>query len=63
LARTLPVWAGRIRSGGRIVIISAGGEDSISFPWTRVTAVSDRVHRSLTREFRVYERAPGPTTP
>ncbi|MFZ1023994.1 MAG: RsmD family RNA methyltransferase [Thermoplasmata archaeon] len=63
LARTLPVWASHIRPNGRIVIIAAGGEESIPLPWTRVMTVSDRVHRSLTREFRVYEKTPAPTTP
>jgi tRNA (guanine10-N2)-dimethyltransferase len=63
LARVLPVWADHIRPRGRIVIISAGGADPISLPWTRVRSLSDRVHRSLTREFRVYERASALTTP
>jgi putative methyltransferase (TIGR01177 family) len=63
LARAMPVWASRVRPGGRIVLISSGGADAIPSPWTRVMAVSDRVHRSLTREFRVYERLPAPRTP
>jgi hypothetical protein len=33
-----------------------GGPDPLPAPWTRVVSIPDRVHRSLTREFRVYER-------
>jgi tRNA (guanine10-N2)-dimethyltransferase len=56
-ARVLPRWAERIRPGGRMVLIVPGGEDPVGAPWRRVLSVSVRVHRSLTREFRVYERS------
>jgi putative methyltransferase (TIGR01177 family) len=61
LARVLPPWSRLLRPGGRIVLITSGGNDSIPDPWQRVVSISDRVHRSLTRQFRVYERADGPT--
>ncbi len=63
LARTLPVWAEHIHPGGRIVLVTAGGPDPISDPWSRVMSIPDRVHRSLTREFRVYERRGTATRP
>jgi tRNA (guanine10-N2)-dimethyltransferase len=55
--RVIPRWAERVRPGGRVVLVVAGGEDPLSAPWQRVVSVPVRVHRSLTREFRVYERA------
>ncbi|MCI4349314.1 MAG: RsmD family RNA methyltransferase [Thermoplasmata archaeon] len=55
--RVLPIWADRVRVGGRVVAVLPGGPDPLSDPWRRVVSVPDRVHRSLTREFRVYERA------
>lgn len=57
LQRTLPRWGERIRPGGRMVVVLPGGPDPVGPPWVRVASVPDRVHRSLTREFRVYERA------
>ncbi|MCI4331755.1 MAG: hypothetical protein L3K19_07930 [Thermoplasmata archaeon] len=56
VARTLPAWAERVRPGGRIVVVQPGGPDPLPPPWIRVGSIPDRVHRSLTREFRVYER-------
>jgi tRNA (guanine10-N2)-dimethyltransferase len=55
--RVLPRWADRVRPGGRVVLVLPGGEDPVASPWSRVLSVSLRVHRSLTREFRVYERS------
>jgi SAM-dependent methyltransferase len=60
IKRVLPSWAERVRDGGRVVIVMPGGPDPLSAPWRRVVCVSDRVHRSLTREFRVYERSGSP---
>jgi hypothetical protein len=54
--RVIPRWADRVRGGGRVVLVSPGGEDAVDPPWRRVLAVPVRAHRSLTREFRVYER-------
>ncbi|MCI4329636.1 MAG: hypothetical protein L3J80_02050 [Thermoplasmata archaeon] len=49
-------WAEFVQPGGRLVVISPGGPDPVDAPWRRIASVPDRVHRSLTREFRVYER-------
>ena len=57
LHRTLPAWAEGVRPGGRIVLVVPGGEDPLPPPWQRRVCVPHRVHRSLTREFRVYRRA------
>lgn len=54
--RVLGHWAPKVRPGGRIVVVLPGGPDPLEAPWRRLGAVSDRVHRSLTREFRVYAR-------
>jgi len=56
--RVIPRWAGRVRAGGRVVLVLPGGDDPLDPPWRRVLSVPLRVHRSLTREFRVYERPP-----
>lgn len=58
MARVLPRWARRVREGGRVVVIVPGGPDPLPPPWRRIHSIPVRVHRSLTREFRVYERAP-----
>ncbi len=57
LARVLPRWAHLVRPGGRVVVVVPGGPDPLPPPWVRTVSVPDRVHRSLTREFRVYERS------
>ncbi len=57
LERVLPPWAARVRPGGRVVLVTAGGPDPLPSPWRRTVSVAVRQHRSLTREFRVYERA------
>lgn len=57
VARTLPRWAELVRPGGRVVVVVPGGPDPLPPPWIRETSVIDRVHRSLSREFRVYRRA------
>ena len=56
LRRVLPRWADGVRPGGRVVLVVPGGPDPLPPPWRRTVSVPDRVHRSLTREFRVYER-------
>jgi tRNA (guanine10-N2)-dimethyltransferase len=56
-ARVLTQWADRVTEGGRVVVVGPGGPDPLAAPWVRGSAVALRVHRSLTREFRVYERA------
>jgi predicted RNA methylase len=51
-------WARQVRRDGRLVVVVPGGPDPVGLPWTRVASIPDRVHRSLTREFRVYAQAP-----
>jgi tRNA (guanine10-N2)-dimethyltransferase len=58
LARTMPAWGDAVGPEGRIVLVVAGGPDPLPRPWRRELCVVDRVHRSLTREFRVYRRSP-----
>jgi len=57
VGRVLPRWAERVRPSGRVVVVLPGGPDPLPAPWVRTVSVADRVHRSLTREFRVYRRA------
>lgn len=54
--RVLPRWADLVRPGGVVVTVVPGGEDALGPEWVRSVGVADRVHRSLTREFRVYQR-------
>jgi predicted RNA methylase len=56
VARVLPRWAERVRDGGRLVVVAPEGSPALPAPWVVRGAVPVRVHRSLTREFRVYER-------
>jgi predicted RNA methylase len=56
--RAIPLWSEHVRAGGRLVVVAPGGADPVGSPWRRTLSVPVRVHRSLTREFRVYERAP-----
>jgi SAM-dependent methyltransferase len=58
--RVLPRYAERLAPGGRMVVVLPGGPDPVGPPMVRRASVPDRVHRSLTREFRLYERE-GPT--
>ncbi|MCI4361426.1 MAG: hypothetical protein L3J91_06940, partial [Thermoplasmata archaeon] len=60
VARVLPRWAKLVRPGGCVTMVCPGGPDPLPEPWVRVLSVPDRVHRSLTRDFRVYRRAGGP---
>jgi tRNA (guanine10-N2)-dimethyltransferase len=57
LERVLPVWGRRIRSGGRLVLIGPPTAPDPGVPWRCRERLRDRVHRSLVREFRVYQRA------
>ncbi|MGI0156359.1 MAG: TRM11 family SAM-dependent methyltransferase [Thermoplasmata archaeon] len=54
--RVLPRWAARVRPGGRLVVVVPGPTLDPGPGWRPVAAASIRVHRSLTREFRAYER-------
>jgi tRNA (guanine10-N2)-dimethyltransferase len=55
--RVVPRWARRLTPRGRVVLIVPSGAPDLSPPWRRQLSVPVRVHRSLTREFRVYGRA------
>lgn len=57
LGRVLPRWAARVRPSGYLVVVVPGGPDPVARPWRRALSVPVRVHRSLTREFRVYRQA------
>ncbi|HTT34606.1 MAG TPA: methyltransferase domain-containing protein [Thermoplasmata archaeon] len=57
LSRALVRWAARVRPVGRIVVVVPGGDDPLPPPWRRSLSIPDRVHRSLTREFRLFRRA------
>ncbi len=60
-ARVLSAWAPTLRPDGRIVaVVPAGSADPLGTPWVRAIAIPHRVHRSLTREFRVYQRRQAP---
>jgi hypothetical protein len=54
--RVLPRWADQLRRSAYAVVVLPGGPDPLPDPWRRILAVPVRVHRSLTREFRVYRR-------
>jgi len=56
--RVLPRWGERVRAGGRLVVVTPSGAPPLPAPWEIRIAVPVRVHRSLTREFRAYERRP-----
>ncbi len=56
VARCLPEWTRFVRRGGLAVVIVPGGPPSLVEGWVERDRIPDRVHRSLTREFRVYER-------
>ena len=56
LGRVVPRWADRIEPGGRVVLVVPTGTPPLDAPWHESLSVGVRVHRSLTREFRVYER-------
>lgn len=56
LARCLPAWVPLVRPGGRLVVV-APQEVPLDLPGTSpIDRIPDRVHGSLTREFRVFER-------
>ncbi len=59
IARTVPRWGERLSAGGRVVLVVPSGAEALASPFELRLAVAVRVHRSLTREFRVYERAGG----
>ena len=50
-------WSERLVPGGRILLITPAGPGAPVIRGTLRFRVPVRVHRSLTREFRLYERA------
>jgi tRNA (guanine10-N2)-dimethyltransferase len=55
--RVLTAWARKIRADGRVVVVlPAGSLSPLPSSWDLEVAIPHRVHRSLTREFRVYRR-------
>ncbi len=59
VTRVVPRWAERVRKGGVVVLVVPTGAADLPSPWQRRVAVPVRVHGSLTREFRTYERGEG----
>jgi putative methyltransferase (TIGR01177 family) len=57
LGRVLPRWAERVLPGRRVVVVAPSGTPTLDRPWVERLRVPLRVHRSLIREFRVYERS------
>lgn len=55
LDRVLPRWSRRVRPGGRVVLVVPYGAPETEGLGRLAGAVPLRVHRSLTREFRVYD--------
>jgi tRNA G10 N-methylase Trm11 len=54
--RALSAWARRVRPGGRLGIVVPEGAGVPRLEARLERVVPQRVHRSLTREFRVYVR-------
>lgn len=57
LQRVVPRWGTRLRPGGLLVVIAPTGGPTLPPPWAVRFSAQVRVHRSLTREFRVYDRS------
>lgn len=55
--RALSAWTDRVRPGGRIGVVVPAGGSLPPIDARLEIAIPQRVHRSLTREFRVYVRA------
>jgi tRNA (guanine10-N2)-dimethyltransferase len=57
LRRALPAWAPFVRTGGFLsIIVPEGTPRDLGTGWSFVQGIGDRLHRSLTREFRAYRR-------
>lgn len=56
VARVVPRWAREVAPGGFVVVIVPAGATPIEGVGPLLSAIPSRVHRSLTREFRVYRR-------
>ncbi len=58
--RALSAWVPKVRDGGRVALVFPAGSGPELPGLVRELSVGVRVHRSLTREFRVYRRAAAP---
>jgi hypothetical protein len=63
IRRVLPAWTQFLAPEARVSIVLPGGVDPLGPPWVLAVSIPDRVHRSLTREFRVYRRGPDSSRP
>ncbi|HZY71195.1 MAG TPA: RsmD family RNA methyltransferase [Thermoplasmata archaeon] len=57
--RALTAWAPKISARGRIAVVVPVGTEWNPVGWVLEHSVRDRVHASLTREFRAYRRTAG----
>jgi tRNA (guanine10-N2)-dimethyltransferase len=55
-SRALRSWTEKVRPGGRLAVIVPSGAPAPELDARLELAIPQRVHRSLTREFRVYLR-------
>jgi putative methyltransferase (TIGR01177 family) len=55
--RVVPRWAERVVPGGWVVVVVPPVFEPLGAPWRETLMVPVRVHRSLTRQFRVYRRS------
>jgi putative methyltransferase (TIGR01177 family) len=54
--RALQSWTEKVRPGGRLAVVMPAGARAPELDARLELAIPQRVHRSLTREFRVYVR-------
>jgi tRNA (guanine10-N2)-dimethyltransferase len=62
-SRVLQAWMDRVRPGGRLALVVPSGTRVPELDARLELAIPQRVHRSLTREFRVYLRTEDPPRP
>jgi tRNA (guanine10-N2)-dimethyltransferase len=55
-SRALRAWTEKVRPGGRLAVVVPAGAPPPEFNARLELAIPQRVHRSLTREFRVFLR-------
>jgi len=57
IAGVIDRWSERLTPDGRVLLIVPSGGPPLGIPWAPRFRIPVRVHRSLTREFCLYERA------
>lgn len=62
-SRALRTWTEKVKPGGRLAVIVPAGAPVPELTARLELAIPQRVHRSLTREFRVYLREGGSSQP